>query len=132
MSYPLTELQLAIMDVLWRKGEATVLEVHDELREGRRVAQSTVSTLLARLEKKGYVGYREEGRQYVYHATVERDEIRRSMATRFLDHTRPLFRSDLGLLVSHLLPEREVTNEDVERARAVLDELAARLDEEDE
>lgn len=130
MPYPLTELQLSILDVLWRNGEATVVEIHDELRKRRQVAQSTVSTLLARLAKKGYVGYREEGRQYVYRAAVERDEVRRSIAEEFLDHTRPLFESDLGLLVSHLLSEKDVSAEDVARARAVLDEWKARLDEE--
>lgn len=123
MAYPVTELQLAILDVLWAKGEASVLEIHDELRERRRVAQSTISTLLTRLEERGFVRYREEGRKYLYRAAVEREELRRSMAAEFLEHTRPLFRSDLGLLVSHLLAEGDVGPEEIDQARALLAEM---------
>lgn len=125
-SYPLTELQLAILDVLWRRKEASVVEIHDDLREERRVAQSTVSTLLTRLEERGYITHREEGRKYVYRAAVGREELRRRMAAGFLDHMRPLFHSDMGLLVSHLLSEGDATPEDLDEARAIL----ARMEEE--
>lgn len=131
MSYPVTELQLAILDVLWEEGEASVLDIHDRLREGRRVAQSTIATLLGRLEDRGFVRYREEGRKYLYRAAVEREELRRSMAAEFLEHTRPLFRSDLGLLVSHLVSEGDVTPEDLDQARALLAEMERAAAEED-
>ncbi|MFW6202135.1 MAG: BlaI/MecI/CopY family transcriptional regulator [Gemmatimonadota bacterium] len=130
-SYPLTELQLAILDVLWRRGEASVLDIHDELREGRRVAQSTISTLLARLGERGYVAYREEGRKHVYRATVEPEALRKRMTAGFLEHTRPLFRSDLGLLVSHLLAEGDVSPEDLDEARSILARMEEELREEE-
>lgn len=129
-SYPLTELQLAILDVLWRNEEASVLDIHDDLRERRRVAQSTISTLLTRLEDRGYVTYREEGRKYVYRATVDPEVLRRQMAAGFLEHTRPLFHSELGLLVSHLLAEGDVTPEDLDEARAILARMEEELREE--
>lgn len=131
MSYPVTELQLAILDVLWTKGEASVVEIHDELRSQRRVAQSTISTLLARLEERDLIAYREDGRRYLYRASVDRGELRRSMAAEFLEHTRPLFHSDLGLIVSHLLAEGEVSSEEIEQARAILAGMEERLQEKD-
>lgn len=129
-SYPLTELQLAILDVLWRTGEASVLDIHDDLREDRRVAQSTISTLLARLEERGYVAHREEGRKYVYRAAVDREDLRRQMAEGFREHTRPLFHSEVGLLVSHLLAGSDVTPEDLDEARAILARMEEDLREE--
>lgn len=131
MSYPVTELQLAILDVLWTKDEAAVLEIHDELRKTRRVAQSTISTLLTRLVERGFVDYREDGRRHVYRATVDRGELRRSMTAGFLEHTRPLYRNDLGLLVSHLLAEGDVTPDDLKEARALLTRMEERLREEE-
>jgi predicted transcriptional regulator len=125
MSYPVTELQLAILDVLWDRGEATVLELHDELRAERRVAESTISTLLKRLQDRGFVAYREDGRRYVYRAAVGRGELRRSLVAEFLEHTRPLFHSDLGLLMSHLVAVGEGSAEDLEQAR----NLIARMEE---
>lgn len=130
-SYPVTELQLAILDVLWEEGEASVVDIHDRLREDRRVAQSTIATLLTRLEDRGFVDYREEGRKYLYRAAVEREELRRSMAAEFVEHTRPLFRSDMGLLVSHLLAEGDVTPEDLKQAKALLAEMERAAGRED-
>ena len=94
------------------------------------MAQSTIATLLTRLEDRGLVGYTEEGRKYLYHAAVEREELRRSMAAEFLEHTRPLFRSDLGLLVSHLVSEGDATPEDLDQARALLAEMERKAGEE--
>ena len=60
---PPTELQLAVLRALWTLGEAAVPEVQAHLGgEGRRLAPTTVATLLRRMEKKGWVHHREEGR----------------------------------------------------------------------
>lgn len=121
MSYSLTELQLAIMDVLWERGEASVLDVHDELRAERRVAQSTVATLLSRMEDKGVVARRAGERQNLYRAAVSRDEVRRSVVGEFTELTQRLFSGDVAALVSQLLSAREVDPDDISRAREILD-----------
>lgn len=126
MSYPVTELQLAILDALWALGEASVVEIHDELRGGREVSQATINTLLGRLEERGFVRHREEGRRNLYEAAVERRELRRSLVEGFLQHTRPLFRRDMGLLVSHLLSAGAETPEDFDEIRELLAELEER------
>ncbi len=66
MQFSLTELQLMIMTVLWEKKETTVLDIHDALRDERRIAQSTVATLLSRMEDKKVVKRREDGRHFLY------------------------------------------------------------------
>lgn len=122
MQHSLTELQLAIMDVLWDQGEATVVDVHDELRKERRIAQSTVATLLSRLEKRGMVVYRTEGRQHVYQATVSQEQVRRSVVDEFSELTRRLFSGDVAGLVSHLLSTRDVQPEELAHARRIIAE----------
>ena len=72
---PLTELQIDLMDVLWERDEATAAEVCEALSTTRGLALSTVSTLLTRLEKKGVVTHRKEGRQHIYRATVSRGDV---------------------------------------------------------
>ena len=129
MAYSLTELQLAIMDVLWEKGEATVAEVHDELRQERRVAQSTVATLLSRLEDKGVVAHRTADRQYVYRATVSREQVRRSVVGEFSELTERLFSGDVAGLVSQLLSTRDARAEDLARAREIIERRERELRE---
>ena len=108
MEYSLTKLQLAIMHVLWARGEATVLDIHDELRDQRRVAQSTVATLLSRMEDREIVDHRVEERQYVYRARVSEEEVRRSVVHEFSELTGRLFSGDVAGLVSQLLSARDV------------------------
>lgn len=132
MEYSLTELQLGIMEVLWQEREATVSEVHEALRRDRRVAESTVATLLSRLEARGMVEHRTEGRRYAYRAVVGEVEVRRSIVSEFAGLTQRLFSGDVAGLVSQLLNAREVEPEDLERVRAIIDEKARQLRAQDE
>jgi hypothetical protein len=58
----LTDLQMAIMGVLWQQGEATVTQVHTALQDERDLAATSVATLLSRLEKYGVIIHRTSGR----------------------------------------------------------------------
>ena len=127
MDYSLTELQLEIMGVLWERGEATVVEVREALRPDRDLAHTTVSTLLSRLEKKGVVRHRTEGRQYVYEPAVEEERVRRSVVSEFTDVADRLFDGDMADLVTHLLAESDVGAEDLARVRRMIEAKEAEL-----
>ena len=79
MSRPrqLSDLQLAILRILWAEDEATVARVQAALSEERDLALTTVATLLSRLEGRGVVTRRTEGRQFVYRAAVAEAEGKR-------------------------------------------------------
>ena len=72
-------LQYAIMKVLWERGEAASSEVHAALVEDRGLAPTTIATMLRKMEDKGVVAHRRDGRQFVYRPTVSREEVRESM-----------------------------------------------------
>src|SRR5687768_9409682 len=101
MSYALTELQLGILKVLWSRDGATVMDLHDALRSERRIAQSTVATLLARMAKKGLVARQADGRQYLYRALVDENQVRRSVVADFTELAGRLFEGDVATMVSH-------------------------------
>ena len=113
----LTELQLAVMRILWARKQATVAEITDELRPTRGLAQTTVATVLSRLEKRGIVGHDTHARQFVYHAKLTEPEIRRSMVS---EMTERLFGGDVTALVSHLISAREFSRGDVAKVKAML------------
>ncbi|HJU87942.1 MAG TPA: BlaI/MecI/CopY family transcriptional regulator [Gemmatimonadaceae bacterium] len=114
----LTGLQLAVMRAIWERGEATVTDVHRALTR-RRLAPTTVATLLARLEERGLLQHRTDGRQYVYSATVTETDVRRSMVSELTDL---LFDGDPAELVTHLVRDREISRGDLARVRKMLDE----------
>ncbi|MEW6072101.1 MAG: BlaI/MecI/CopY family transcriptional regulator [Planctomycetota bacterium] len=116
-SHHLGDLQHAIMRVLWERGEATVAQVHEALRGERERALTTIATMLTKLEKKGVVAHRTDGRQFVYRARVSEREVTRSMVSEL---TQRLFGGDVGALVGHLLTEQEIDPRELERLRALI------------
>ena len=118
----LTGLQLAILRVLWDRGEAGVPEVYRALWEERGLAQSTIATMIARMEKRGILTRRWEDRQYLSRAAYTEAEVRRSMVA---DLTSLLFGGSSAALVSHLVESREIAPGDLDAVRALLDSMEA-------
>jgi BlaI family transcriptional regulator, penicillinase repressor len=116
-----TELQLAILRILWERGEATGSEVQEALAPERTLAQSTVATLLSRMERKGLLAHRTEGRQFVYRAEVSEEAVRSSVVDELGGLAGELFRGDVAALVSHLLTAQEVAPGDLARVRALIE-----------
>ncbi len=120
-----TDREVDLMTVLWEHGPSTVADVRGHLHD--ELAYTTVLTILRTLEEKGYVGHESEGRAYRYHARVERGEARVSAVERI---TKKLFAGSTETLLTHLVSDQELSDEQLERIRALLD---ARLGgEEDE
>ena len=115
----LGELQLAMMREIWSRGEATVAEVHNALQRERGLAMTTVATVLSRLEKRGLLAHRREGRVFVYRALISEDEVRSATVAEI---TERLFQGDVTELVSHLLSGDTVSDDDLARVRALIDE----------
>ena len=120
----LSGLQLAVIRVLWDKGEASAAEVQLAMKRSRPLAITTVSTLLARLEKKGIVAHRSAGRTFVYRARVGELDMRRKAISSVI---RNLFRGNPSEVVGQILSERDVSEEDLERMRRMIQD--ARLAE---
>jgi len=113
----LASLQLAIMQVLWDRREATVGEVRDALHPDRPLAYTTVSTMLSKMEQNGQVTHRNVGRMLVYRAAIRRETVRKSMLTDLADR---LFRGDVPEMVSHLLDGCEVSSTELSRLKSLI------------
>lgn len=123
----LSDLQLALMRVLWDRTEATAAVVHECLCEHERaLAPTTVATLLQRLEKRGLVSHSLRGRTYVYRAEVPEHVVRRSMLAKL---TEFFFAGDPAALVSHLTGGARLDAGELEQVRGM---IAARRESEDE
>ena len=128
-THQLGELQLEIMRVLWDQREATVAQVHRALFAQRELAPTTVATMLSKMEKKGVVSHRTEGRQFVYQPTVPEVEVHRSMVG---DLTRKLFGGDPTALVHHLLNEQEIDASEIESIRRMVESNEPEIETGDE
>jgi BlaI family transcriptional regulator, penicillinase repressor len=109
-TYRLGDLQLRIMKFLWEHGEAAVAQVHKELGGNASFAYTTVATMLRKMEARGLVAHREEGRSFFYRANVAAEAVSRSMADHLIDR---LFEGSLTNAVNHLLSTREVSRDEL-------------------
>ena len=115
----LATLQLAIMQVLWDRGEASVADVRDALQDSRPLAYTTVATMLAKMERNGQVKHRSEGRAHIYQPAVQQQTVSRSMVS---DLATRLFHGDITQMVSHLLDGCEVSPDELARLKALVRE----------
>ena len=111
-------LQHAIMRVLWHQGEATSADVHAALYEERGLAPTTIATMLRKMEDKGVVSHRREGRLFVYTATVSESSVQRTMVNEIVDR---LFSGDPTALVSHLIEDTQLSADELGRLREALE-----------
>jgi len=114
----LSELQLAVMRVLWQRKKAAVAEVQEALEPERGLALTTVATVLTRLERAGLVSHRASGRHYLYRPLVSEEEVRRSMVSVLAER---LFEGDVAALVSHLVNAREIEPGDLARVKQLIE-----------
>jgi len=111
-----TDRELDVMAILWELGDATVSEVREALTD--ELAYTTVQTVLRTLEGKGYVTHAEEGRFHRYRPLVAKEDAGKSALTRVVSK---LFSGSPELLLSQLVAQRGVTDEQVRRMRKLLD-----------
>jgi BlaI family transcriptional regulator, penicillinase repressor len=120
----LGDLQLRIMKLLWACQEATVGGLHERLQDDKELAYTTIATMLRKMENRGLVKHRLEGRSFVYRAAVREEAVTRGMADHFVDR---LFEGSLTDVVSHLLSTREVSRDELAQLERLIAERKREL-----
>jgi BlaI family transcriptional regulator, penicillinase repressor len=119
----LTDLQLAVMKALWTIGEGPVSDVLSAMADdGKRLAPTTVATLLQRLSKQGWVSSRKIGRNFVYRARVGEQAAASSALQRVV---RSFFGGSLSALTAQLLASEQLTPDELAQMRSLLDKKDA-------
>jgi len=115
----LTKVELEIMGHIWRLGEASVADVILALPEERKLAYTSVSTMMRILESKGAVGSRKEGRGHVYFPLVAKEKYEAASLKSLVSQ---VFDGAPVTLVRRLLDEESLSREDLEALRELLEE----------
>ncbi|HUO83534.1 MAG TPA: BlaI/MecI/CopY family transcriptional regulator [Thermoanaerobaculia bacterium] len=116
-----TDAELAILRVLWRLGEATVREVHDELHRKQLTGYTTVLKLMQIMTDKGLVERNESQRAHVYRARASAEKTQRQLVGDLLDRA---FGGSAADLVVQALSTRKASPEELAEIRRLLDEIS--------
>ena len=115
----LTPHELEIMKIIWERPEATVRDVYEELRRRRRIAYTTVMTLMQILEKKGHLKRSTAERRHVYRAARPRRQTVSALLKDFLDR---VFNGSAKPLLAHLVSEGRLSKAEIDELRQLLEQ----------
>jgi BlaI family penicillinase repressor len=116
-SKTLTDQELEIMKVVWERQTATVRDVYEALLERRRVAYTTVMTMMKILEHKGYLNRKQVERAYVYRPAQPKSRVIRAMVRDFVNR---VFNGSAEPLLVHLIEDRHLTADEIEEVRRLM------------
>ena len=108
-----------ILRLVWQLGSATVQQVADKLPAKRKIAYATVQTLLRRLEKKGYIRHKNQGKAHVFSPAVKSEDVIKRSVGDFLER---LFGGDVVPLMQYLAEHGEIDAEDIEKLKELIDQ----------
>src|SRR5450755_3253164 len=113
----LTAQELEIMKIVWQSGASTVRDVYESLLEQRRIAYTTVMTMMNILEQKGYLKKRQEDRAYVYLSARPQKQVIAAMVREFIQR---VFNGSAEPLLAHLVEDDQLTEQDLEEIRKTI------------
>lgn len=114
-----TDRELAILKVIWQRGEATVREVYEALRDDLPIVQNTVQAFLRTMTDKGLVSYETRGRTFIYKAEVEPQATRERMLGRVLNR---VYDGAIDQLVEGAFRLQPPTTDELQRLRELLEQ----------
>jgi len=115
----LTNQELEIMKIIWKRGSSTVREVYEDLLTRRKIAYTTVMTMMGTLEQKGHLRKSERGRAYVYVPVEPETKVISNMVQEFV---KRVFNGSPKPLLIHLVDNLSRDDEQLDEIRALLKE----------
>lgn len=115
----LTEVELEIMKVVWELERCTVREVYETLREQKRIAYTTVMTMMNILEKKGHLSKQKQGRAFIYEPVRAKSQVISSMVDDFVGR---VFDGAARPLLLNLVKDHKITQKDLEEISKLIEE----------
>src|ERR1700686_3084998 len=113
----LTEQELEIMKIVWERDRATVRDVYETMLERRKIAYTTVMTMMKILEQKKYLRKSQDDRAFVYRPTKPKKQVIQGMVREFVDR---VFNGSAEPLLLHLMEDQRLSEEDFNQIRAMM------------
>ena len=109
------------MKLVWQSGNATVRDVYEALLERRRIAYTTVMTMMKILETKGYLKKRRQDRAFIYAPTRPKNQVIGGMVREFIDR---VFSGSAEPLLVHLVKSRRLRERDLQKIVRLVEEAS--------
>ena len=115
----LTEHELEIMQVVWQSPSVTVRDVYEELLKRRKIAYTTVMTMMGILEQKGFLKKNQGEKAYVYRPAQPKSKVVGSMVNDFVSR---VFDGSAKPLLVHLVENEHLSQEELDEIARLMKE----------
>src|SRR5437870_650928 len=115
----LTPQELEIMKLVWQRESASVRDVYEALLERRKIAYTTVMTMMKILETKGYLKKRRQDRAFIYRPAHPKNQVIGGMIREFIDR---VFNGSAEPLLVHLVKSRRLHEKDLQKIVRMVEE----------
>lgn len=122
----LGETELEVLDIVWELGTASVADVLEIIQKKRKVAYTTVMTVMRKLADKGYLDFKEEGRTYLYSPRIPAEQVRGRLLS---DVVSSVFGGSRVAAVRTLVESESLSNEQIDELRALVNSLGDEKDD---
>lgn len=122
----LSKGELEVARTVWTLGNATVGQIHEAMPDDRMMDYTTVQTYIRRLEEKGYLRFRREGRNKVYSARIRPGIVIGETISELMEQ---LFDGQMIPFVKHLVDDRGISDDEIQQLRSLLDQVEQENDE---
>src|ERR1700676_754346 len=116
----LTPQELEIMKLVWQRETATVRDIYEALLEHRKIAYTTVMTMMKILETKGYLKKRRQDRAFIYRPAHTKNQVIGGMLREFIDR---VFNGSAEPLLVHLVKTRHIREKDLQKMARLIEEI---------
>lgn len=117
---PLGESEMEILHHVWALGEATVAQVRERILKERKVAYTTVMTIMKNLNDKGFLKYYKDGNTYVYSARIEPQQVQSNLVTGLIDK---VFKGSTSALVQTLVKAENLSEKELKELKDLIDDM---------
>ncbi len=118
---PLGETEMEVLQHVWQLGKATVAEVQERILNSRKVAYTTIMTVMKKLSDKGYLSYEKDGATYVYEPARSRQDVQQSLISNLVDQA---FNGSPAALIQTLVKREDLSEEERARILEFIEDLS--------
>jgi predicted transcriptional regulator len=121
-----SNLELQVLSVLWEKGPLTTRQVLESMPDGKKRAYTTILSTMQQMEKKGLLSHDHDGNKYVYKPEVKKRQILKPLLQGLVSN---LFGGRSSQAMQYLIRETEISDQELEEIRALIDDISKQKEE---
>lgn len=111
---------MEVLHHVWNVGEASVADIRNRILEDRKVAYTTIMTVMKNLADKGYLKYRKEGISYIYSAAIDPSNVQFNLVDRLVDK---VFHGSPRDLVQALVKNEKLSEKDRDEIKKLIESM---------